>query len=130
MGFRRAERERAAVERMPSETRAVRVDGVPGWLYPLTTSSGDRFELFAWFDGSAYQVRVVAPDLWGRDELLHACHLFRDARICFGAWDGGGVSSLDAAYERSVLWAHGFSAFRRGGRFTFTEGEEPCQTSP
>lgn len=109
---------------MPAETRKVRADGVAGWLYPVTTPSGDRYELFAWFDGSGYQVRVVAPDLWGRDDL-HACHLFRDARICFGAREG----TLAGAYARSVLWARGFSAYRRGGRFTFQAGDTPCPTS-
>lgn len=116
------------MSRMPAETRGVRADGVEGWLYPVTTPCGDQYELFAWFDGSGYQVRVVVPDLWARDDL-HACHLFRDARICFGAGEGGGLPTLDGAYAQSVLWARGFSAYRRGGRFTFHAGDTPCPIS-
>lgn len=127
LGLGRKDREREAMSRMPPETREVRADGVRGWLYPVTTPHGDEYELFAWFDGSGYQVRVVSPDVWGRDDL-HACHLFRDARICLGAGEGNGWPTLDGAYARSVAWANGFSAFRRGGRFT-VEGETPCPMS-
>jgi hypothetical protein len=119
LGSTRARRDAAtAAERLPAAAREVVVEGVRGWLYPVATSQGDRYELFAWFDGSGYQVRVASPDLWGRDDL-HACHLFRDARICFGAWEGGGMATLEGAYARSVVWANGFSAYRRSGRFAF-----------
>jgi hypothetical protein len=101
---------------MPPATREVAVEGIRGWLYPVTTAAGDEYQLFAWFDGTLYQVRVVAPDVWGRTDL-HACHLFHDARICLGAAWGGGLPTLAGAYARSVVWANGFSAYRRGGRF-------------
>jgi hypothetical protein len=123
-GLTRAGRDRAfAASGMPAATREVTVEGLRGWLYPVTSERGERFELFAWFDGSAYQVRVVSPDVWGRADL-HACHLFRDARICLGAREGGGMSTLQGAYARSVVWANGFSEYRRSGRFPL----EPRQT--
>jgi hypothetical protein len=123
-GLTRGGRDRAfAAARMPRATREVAVEGLRGWLYPVTSAAGDRYELFAWFDGSAYQVRVVSPDVWGRTDL-HACHLFRDARICLGTGVGGGMATLEGAYARSVVWADGFSVYRRSGRFPL----EPRQT--
>ena len=84
----------------------------------MTTRLGDRYQLFAWFDGSAYQVKVVEPDV-ERGADPHACHLFPDARICFGHGDGGGMPTLEQAYARSVLWANGFSVWIRGEPFPF-----------
>lgn len=127
-GLTRAGRDRAlAAERLPASAREVVVEGLRGWLYPLTSAHGDRYELFLWLDGSAYQVRVVAPDVWGRTDL-HAAHLFADGRICFGPWEGGGMATLDGAYARSVAWANGFSAYRRSGRFQLPE-ETSCRIS-
>ncbi|HTT72211.1 MAG TPA: hypothetical protein VMG32_13385 [Anaeromyxobacteraceae bacterium] len=111
-------RERACLElHFPASTRPLSVDGVKGYLFPLETELGDRFELFAWFDGSAYQVRVVHPALEGLGP--HAVHLFPDRRICFGHRDGGGVATLEEAHARSALWANGMSAYLRGARFPF-----------
>jgi hypothetical protein len=119
LGFGRARRDQAiAEERLPAGTRYVGVDGVRGWLYPVTSGDGDEYELFAWFDGAAYQVRVVVPDVFGRTDH-HACHLFPDGRICFGSHDGGGMSTLESAYARSVVWANGFSRYRRTFKFPF-----------
>ncbi|HUK65751.1 MAG TPA: hypothetical protein VLV17_02905 [Anaeromyxobacteraceae bacterium] len=111
-------RDRALVElHFPSATRELEVEGTRGYLFPLDTELGDHFDLFAWFDGSAYQVRVLRPRLAGLDP--HACHLFRDGRICFGQGDGGGASTLKEAHARSVLWANGIGAYLRGSRFPF-----------
>ena len=124
----RAGRDRAiAAARLPPDAREVAVEGVRGWRYAVTSAAGDAYDLFLWFDGSAYQVRVVSPDLWGRNDL-HQSHLFRDARICFGAWEGGGMPTIDGAYAASVAWADGFSAYRRSGRFE-VRGGEPCPVS-
>lgn len=115
----RALRDRACVElEFPAATRVLAVDGVRGWLYPVRTELGDAFELFAWFDGASYQVRVVAPPLEERRDA-HACHLFGDGRICLGRSFGGGAGSLREAYGRSVLWANGYSAYLRGSGFPF-----------
>jgi hypothetical protein len=118
-GLTRAGRDRAiAAERLPASAREVAVEGIRGWLYEVTNTHGDEYELFLWFDGSAYQVRVVAPDVWGRSDL-HACHLFADARICLDAGEGHGAPTLEEAYARSVAWANGFSVYRRSGKFGF-----------
>jgi hypothetical protein len=103
---------------LPAATRYVQVDGVRGWLYPLTSELGDAFELFAWFDGGAYQVKVVQPALEGREDA-HACHLFSDGRICFGQTDGGGMPTLEAAYAKSVLWVNGYSVYARTANFPY-----------
>ncbi len=118
-GLTRAGRDRAtAAEKLPPTAREVVVEGLRGWLYSIRSTVGDEFELFLWFDGSAYQVRVVSPDVWARPELLHSCHVFHDARICFGRWEGGGMPTLEGAYAGSVAWANGYSTWRRTGRFT------------
>ncbi|WP_242342241.1 hypothetical protein [Anaeromyxobacter terrae] len=111
-------RDRAMVEQsLPAATRAVVVDGVRGWLFPVTTTAGDLFQLFLWFDGAVYQVTVASPDVSGHDP--HACHLFPHGRICLSADPAGGMPTLQAAYAKSVLWANGFSEFQRTGAFPF-----------
>ncbi len=129
-GMTRSGRDRTyAAGHMPRATRELTVEGTRGWLYPVTTTGGDLYQLFAWFDGSVYQVRVIRPDLWNRLDL-HASHLFRDARICFGP-GGGGTRSLPEAFALSVAWANGFSAYQ--GTFAVDgprpEGDVPCPTS-
>lgn len=103
---------------LPATARRVTVQRTTGWLYPVTTEQGDRYDLFLWFDGAAYQVKVVLPAL-DRAADPHACHLFPGARLCLGTDPGGGVPSLEAAFTRSVLWANGYSAYLRTGRFPF-----------
>ncbi|BDG02954.1 hypothetical protein [Anaeromyxobacter oryzae] len=103
---------------LPGAARHVSVQGTSGWLYPVVTEQGDPYQLFLWFDGGAYQVAVVSPEIDpGADP--EACHLFPGARLCLGNDHGGGMPTLEGAYARSVLWANGFSAWRRTGRFPF-----------
>lgn len=110
-------RDQAVVEAsLPASTRAVVADGVSGWLYPVRSELGDGYQLFAYFDGGAYQVKVVAPLVEDR-YAPHECHLFRDGRVCLGEHAGGGVPSLEEAYARSVVWCNGFSVYVRSGRF-------------
>ena len=94
------------------------VEGTRGWLYPVATEQGDRYRLFLWFDGATYQVKVVEPPV-ERAAEPHACHLFPDARLCLGGDPGGGMPTLEGAFARSVLWANGYSAWLRTGRFPF-----------
>lgn len=118
-GFTRELRDRAAADGcLPSAARYLRVDGARGWLYPVTTEQGDRYRLFLYFDGSAYQVKVVEPPVEGRDDN-HACHLFPTGLVCLGKDATGGMPTLASAYARSVLWANGFSAYLRTGTFPF-----------
>ncbi len=114
----RENQERFRVEGcLPEETRRITVAGVTGWVYPVVNEQGDLFRMFLWFDGSAYQVKVVEPTLGYADP--HQCHLFPDARVCLGGDVGGGMPTLEGAFGRSVLWATGYGAFLRTGRFPF-----------
>jgi len=115
----RESRDRSAAELcLPAKARRVRVEGTAGWLFPIASEQGDPYTLFLWFDGAAYQVKVVVPAL---DPLAdpHACHLLPDARLCLGGDPGGGMPTLEGAFARSVLWASGYSHWRRTGRFPF-----------
>ena len=115
----RESRDRAAAEGcLPAKARRVTAQGIAGWLYPVTSEQGDLFRLFLWFDGAAYQVKVVEPELApGADS--HACHFFPGARLCLGGDAGGGMQTLEGAFARSVIWANGYSAWLRTGRFPF-----------
>jgi hypothetical protein len=111
-------RDHAAVElSLPSATRQLVVDGVRGWVYPVTSEGGDLFQLFLWWDGASYQVTVLAPDVAGHDP--HACHLLPQARICLAPEMGSGMPTLQGAYAKSVLWANGYSVYLRTGAFPF-----------
>jgi len=114
----RENRDRFAAEGcLPSSARRLTVAGTTGWLYPVVNDQGDAFSMFVWFDGAAYQVKVVEPTLGYADP--HVCHLFPDARLCLASADGGGMPTLEGAFARSVLWANGYGAFARTGRFPF-----------
>ncbi len=112
-------RDQAVVEvNLPAATRRLDVDGVRGWLYPITSQSGDAYLLFVYFDGAAYQVKVVEPELEDRPDP-HACHLLPGARICLGTHPSGGLPTLAEAYSRSVMWCNGYSVYQRTGMFPF-----------
>jgi hypothetical protein len=115
----RESRDRLAAEGcLPAAARRVTAEGSTGWLYPVTSEQGDPFRMFLWFDGAAYQVKVVEPVIESTSDP-HACHVFPDQRLCLGGDPGGGMPTLDGAFARSVLWATGYSAWRRTGRFPF-----------
>lgn len=118
-GFTRVLHDRAQVDaKLPASTRHLKVDGVRGWLYPVSSELGDPFQLFLYFDGAGYQVKVVAPEVEGRFDP-HACHLLPDGRICLSDEAGRGMPSIEAAYARSVVWCNGFSVFLRDEQFPF-----------
>lgn len=98
----------------PPNTRCLTVDGVTGWLYSIVNEYGEPYTLFAYHDGSLYQVKVVFPEVEGRYDPHHG-HLFPNGCICFGSV--GGLDSLEHAYAKSVVWATGFTAFRNIGAF-------------
>lgn len=118
-GFSRVLQDKARAEGMlPASTRYLKVDGVRGWLFPVSTELGDAFRLFLYFDGAGYQVRVVEPEVEGRFDP-HASHLLPDGRICLSDEAGAGMASLEAAYARSVVWCNGFSVFLRDAQFPY-----------
>ena len=114
---RRAAESAIVAEAFPRGTRLLEVDGTEGWLYPVTSELGDEFQLFAYFDHGLYFVQVVSPVVEGRYGA-HDAHLYPSGIVCLV--EGGGLPSLRDAYAKSVLWANGFSIFRRAGRFPFS----------
>jgi len=106
-------------QKMPANTQEMSVSGTTGWIYHITTELGDPYTLFAFHDGSAYQVMVVFPEVAGRYGA-HDAHLFGNGCICFGDALQGGLPTLEQAYAKSVLWANGFSVFLRTGQFPFS----------
>ena len=104
-------------QKLPNNTRELSHNGVTGWLYQITSQLGDDYTLFAYNDGSQYQVLVVFPEVAGHYNV-HDAHLFSDGRICLQ--DGGGMPTLESAYAKSVLWASGFSIFARTRQFPFS----------
>ncbi len=118
-GFTRLPRDKAQAEGiLPGATRYLEVDGVGGWLYRISSELGDAFRLFLYFDGAGYQVKVVEPEVEGRFDP-HASHVLPDGRICLSDEAGGGATSLEAAYARSVVWCNGFSVFLRDAQFPY-----------
>lgn len=100
--------------KLPQNARETVCNGVTGWFYEITNELGDRYTMFIYNDGSAYQVLVVFPEVAGRYGV-HDAHLFSDGRICLQ--DGVGMPSLETAFAKSVLWATGFSLYLRTGTF-------------
>lgn len=107
-----------AVGCLPAGARRVTVQGTTGWLYRIVADAGDAYVLFLWFDGAVYQVKVVSPEI-DRGDDPEACHVYPGARLCLGPDDRGGVPTLEGAYARSVVWANGFSVWKRTGRFPY-----------
>ena len=107
--------------RLPDNARHAVVDGTAGWFYDFTNDLGDSYCMFVFFDedSATYMVQVVFPEVAGKYGI-HDGHLFNDGCICFGD-SAPGMSSLDEAYGKSVLWSDGFSAFRRTGLFPFSK---------
>ena len=106
---------------LPANTRELVTDeGIVGFLYSFDTELKDRFTLFAFFDGSNYQVQVVKPEIEEYFKDPHTGHLFSDGRICFGVNYSCGMPSLREAYAKSVLWANGMSIALKTGQFPFS----------
>ena len=113
-GWDVAER-RIVQSRMPDNTReVVSREGVRGWLYSFRTEFRDTYSMFAFFDGSFYQVLVIAPFVETRYRDPHTGHLYSNGRICMGLGMDSGRRTLAEAYAKSVLWANGFSAMIHG----------------
>ena len=105
---------------MPASTKQhTSSDGVTGWLYSFHCEYRIAYTMFAYFDGSYYQVLVVDPPVETKYRSAHTGHIFSDSRICFGSGYNGGRESLKDAFAKSVLWATGMSAMVLSGNDTF-----------
>jgi len=102
----------------PTGTRPLTVDGAHGWVFSFHDEYGQAFTCFVFFDGSLYQVALLAPTFDHEHGSEHDKHLFRDGYLCLAR--RGGVASLADAYARTVLWANGYTVFRLTGHFPFS----------
>ncbi|MGR7027210.1 hypothetical protein [Geodermatophilus sp. URMC 62] len=96
-------------------------DDFEGWAYEVTTSLGDMFAFFLYFDRfqRVYRVRLLAPDL-ERLGLAHETHLFADGHLCLSD-RGPGERMFNNAYAKSAMWADGISRMLRGHAWPWGE---------
>lgn len=110
---------RVAETKMPAGTKRMKSrDGTDGWLYGFSCAFGRFYKMFAYWDGSAYQVVVLEPALETKWKSVHSGHLFSNGSICFGSGSGG-RPTLESAYAKSVVWANGMSVALKTGNFPF-----------
>ena len=112
-----------AATKLPVNTVYVDEPDVRGWLYSIRTELDDDYTLFAYFDGTDYKVKLVAPDLEG-SLPAHGGHLFSNGLICLDERKGSGQPTLEEAYSKSALWALGASYVQRGYKFPFSINNE------
>ena len=118
----RIERDRSTASRkLPRNTKEVRSSDYgpdhTAWLYKITSSFGTNFTLFANFDGSSYQVRVIEPEIEEEIRNVHAGHIYRDGRICFDRGQTAGCRHLRALMQSLFFGQRAFALFVRVARF-------------
>lgn len=106
--------------KLPSNTQFLDSANAQGWAYSFNTEiSGREFVMFAYFNGSSYQVKLISPEIEGKYNA-HNAHLYSDGRLCLSADAGSGQPSLEEAYSKSVLWANGMDVHMAGYAFPFS----------
>lgn len=119
--YYRVSNERSFVNsKMPSNTYRVDEDGIEGWMYEINTGEPyyEDYTMFIYYDSGYYYVKLVDPPYAGKYSVT-SCHLFSNGTLCLSSNTHGGYASMEQAYSKSVLWAKGFSEFRRTGTFPF-----------
>ncbi|MEU7874371.1 hypothetical protein [Dactylosporangium sp. NPDC049140] len=115
--------QQTARNKLPRNTVFINETDVSGWLYSITTELGHEYTLFAYFDGTDYKVKLVAPELEGKLPA-HGAHLYGSGLICLDERKGSGQATLEEAFSKSVLWALGVSYVREGFTFPFSINNE------
>lgn len=108
-----------ASQKMPPGTYYDDSPGAQGWYYSITTEVGNEYVLRAAFDGVDYKVVLVDPPLEQQGLAGHDGHLYSGGRLCLSRDRGAGQPTLELAYSKSVLWAHGMDFVREGYKFPF-----------
>lgn len=94
--------------------------GAEGWYYSVVTPDvGNEYVFCAYFDGVDYKVRLISPDLEAKGFAGHVGHLYGNGLICLSKSPGSGQPTLETAYSKSVLWAHGMDFVRNDVPFPF-----------
>lgn len=108
-----------AREKLPPNTVFIDEPEARGWVYSIETELGETYQLFAYFSGSDYRVKLLAPPLEDRYDPHHA-HLYSDGQLCLSEDPGYGQPSLEEAFSKSALWANGISFIKAGIPFPFS----------
>jgi hypothetical protein len=118
----RLEDDRLVVRRaLPSNTREMTTkEGITGFLYTIGNDLSEEYAMFAYFDGSYYCVKLVAPELEQHWKSPHTGHLYSNGKLCLGSACNGGRMDLESAFKKSCLWALGISIALKTGRFPFS----------
>ena len=122
----RANREaRIVATKLPSNTVRMNFGGLRGWAYQIVPSfpgeqGRERFVFFLSYDGDAYQVYCVQPELESHWRSPHTGHIYSDGRLCLGVKYNSGAPTVESAYAKSVIWAEGIQVARRTGQFPFS----------
>jgi hypothetical protein len=122
MTGQRYQRDLATAKRkLPPGTYYEPTRGVEGWYYSVvTTDFRTKYVFCAYFDGVDYKVRLIQPDLENDPRVAgHSGHLYSNGLICLSKASGSGQPTLEMAYSKSVLWAHGVDFVRNGIKFPF-----------
>lgn len=120
IGSRLGKDRKTVSKKLPANTKEIKTsEGVTGWFYQFRCQLGKVYELFLWFDGAYYQVKLVTPRLEDHWKSPHTGHLYSSGKICLGDDFNNGMPSLEAAYAKSVVWATGMSVALKTGTFPF-----------
>jgi len=111
-----------AKSKMPRNTLEVMSDGCTGFKYDITCELGEKYQLFAYFNGSRYRVLVVAPEV-ERGDLGHPSHVFPDGSLCLEPTMTG-CRTLEQAFAKSVLWANGYSIYQQTDQFPYSANNQ------
>jgi hypothetical protein len=107
-----------AKNKMPRNTLEVVSDGCTGFKYDITCELGQKYKLFAYFNGSRYRVMVVDP-IVERGPVGHESHVLTDGSLCLEPTVQG-CRTLEQAFAKSVLWANGYSIYKHTGKFPYS----------
>ena len=118
---RHTEERRVVKKYLPENTLEIETnEGVKGWVYGFVNDFNQTFSMFAFYDGSYYQVLVLAPEIEAQWKSPHTGHLFSNGKICFGSNFNSGCKTLQDAFSKSVLWSNGISVALENGYFPFS----------
>lgn len=112
VGLRESKDAECIKSSFPKGTTIENVDGKPYYFYSLETIAPNikEFEFAAYYDGSYYQIRLLAPELEKKWYSAHTGHIFENGRLCLGEQYNNGQPTLKDAFTKSVLWMHGIEA--------------------
>ena len=102
-----------AAHYMPKNTQKLTTeDGITGWLYRIKCQLKKSYTFFLFYEGTQYQVMLVAPKLERVYQDQHTSHLMHGGYICLGSQ--AATAGMQEIYAKSVIWATGMSLLMSG----------------